>query len=98
MLTSRVTPLATAGELRSVTYAPRKRRFAVRGSAKRVRCGARKRETVIFVPARVKARRIAAKGARLRIARRGKAHEVHVYPNGGPYRVSTGAGPRRRCP
>src|SRR5207244_13299677 len=41
LLTSRATPMATAGTLESINYKPYKRTFEVRGQAKRVRCGDR---------------------------------------------------------
>ncbi|MEA2368196.1 MAG: hypothetical protein QOH38_914 [Thermoleophilaceae bacterium] len=96
LLTSRVTPLATAGTLEAVRYSPGARSFEIRGTSKRVPCGRRKRATVIFVPHRV--RRIRASGARLRIVRRGRAREVYAFPNGGGYRISSRPGRKHLCP
>jgi endoglycosylceramidase len=89
LLTSRATPMATAGVLRSIDYAPYKRTFDVRASAKRVRCGDRRHATVLWVP---KQGGIAATGARLEVFRRAGGREVYVYPNGGSYRVFSGRG------
>ena len=94
LLTSRATPMATAGELQGVSYSPSGRTFEVRGQAKRVRCGDRLHATVVWVPRRVK---IVASGARLEVFRRGAAREVYAYPNGGSYRISSGPGKRHGC-
>jgi hypothetical protein len=94
LLTSRATPMATAGELRGVNYSPSGRTFEVRGQAKRVSCGDRRHATVLWLPARVK---LAASGARLEVFRRGAAREVYAYPNGGSYRIFSGPGKRHGC-
>lgn len=96
LLTSRATPLATAGTLEAVRYDPKPGRFHIRGRSARVKCGDRKHATVVFVPRR--AGRIAAAGARLRIVRRGRAREVYAFPNGGSYRIHSGTGRKQLCP
>jgi hypothetical protein len=93
LLTSRATPLATAGELRDVSYSPSGRDFAVHATAGHVRCGDRAHATVVFVPANVR-RTLVAEGARLQVFDRGGgSREVYAYPKGGPYRVSSARRP-----
>ena len=86
LLTSRATPLTTAGTLLSVRYSPSGRSFDIRGISRRVRKGDRRRATVVFVPKNVVGR-IRARGARLKVFRRAGAREVYAYPKGGPYRI-----------
>jgi endoglycosylceramidase len=94
LYTARATPLATAGTLQRVSYAPHGRTFEVRGQAKRVACGDRRHATVLWVPDGV---RLAADGARLEVFRRGAGREVYAYPDGAGYRVFSGPGKTHRC-
>src|SRR5256885_12511884 len=73
LLTSRATPMATAGTLESVSYSPYKHKFEVRGQAKRVRCGDRVHATLLWVPLHV---RVPAAGARLDVFRRTYGQDV----------------------
>ena len=95
LITSRATPMATAGELQSVSYSPAGHSFEVRGQAKRVRCGDRKHATVLWLPPRVA---IAADGARVEVFARRAGREVYAYPDGGRYRIFSGPGKTHPCP
>jgi endoglycosylceramidase len=95
LLTSRATPMATAGTLESVNYSPDKGTFAVHGQAKRVRCGDRAHATLLWVPLHV---RVAGAGARLEVFRRRYGQDVYAYPDGGEYTISSQAAKIARCP
>jgi endoglycosylceramidase len=95
LMTGRVTPVATAGQLDNVSYAPRHRTFDIRARAgKRVSCSDRRHATLVFVPPHVNVR---VKGARMKAVGRGGGRDVYVFPDGGAYRVFAGHGKKRTC-
>src|SRR5439155_24156987 len=55
LLTSRATPMATAGELQSIQYDTAGRSFDIRADSNRVACGDMARATALFVPPAVTA-------------------------------------------
>jgi endoglycosylceramidase len=85
-LTSRATPMATAGDLKSVQYATNGA-YDIRAQAtRRVACGDAAGATVVFLP-RAAAGDAVAEGARLEVFDRAGSREAYVYPDGGPYRL-----------
>jgi endoglycosylceramidase len=96
LLTARATPIATAGNLQSVSYAPHKRRFDIHAlTATRVLCGDRRHATLVFVPRHVPVR---VQHARMTSYRRAGGRDVYVFPDGGKYRISSKSGTKRTCP
>jgi endoglycosylceramidase len=96
LLTARATPIATAGDLSDVSYAPHRRRFDIHAVApKRVSCSDRRHATVVFVPRHVRFR---TNNARLRAFKRAGGRDVYVFPDGGRYRIYSGRGKKRTCP
>ena len=87
-LTSRPYPLYTAGSLRSLTYDPDTGRFALHATAPPVRLSDLARATVIFIPQAVGGP-VLARRAKAIISRRPGGRIVYVFPDGGPYTVST---------
>jgi endoglycosylceramidase len=95
LLTARATPLATVGNLQSVSYAARKRRFDIHAlTGAPVRCGDRRHATVVFVPRHVNVR---VEHARMQAIKRGSGKDVYVFPQKGRYRIFSGSGTKRTC-
>ncbi|HEX8074381.1 MAG TPA: cellulase family glycosylhydrolase, partial [Thermoleophilaceae bacterium] len=81
-LTSRATPMATAGDLKGVQYATNGT-FDIRAtSPRRADCGDAARASVVFLP-RAADGEVVAEGARLELFDRAGSREAYVYPNGG---------------
>ncbi|HKP91371.1 MAG TPA: cellulase family glycosylhydrolase [Thermoleophilaceae bacterium] len=97
LLTARATPIATAGNLQSVSYGPRGKRFDIRAvSGARIACGDRTHATIVFVPRGVSFR---VDHARMTSFKRAGGHDVYVFPDGGArYRIHSGSGRKRTCP
>ena len=96
LLSARATPIATAGNLQNVSYAPRRKRLEIHGlSGARVSCGDRELATVVFVPGGVTFR---VQHARMKSFERAGGHDVYVFPDGGRYRIYSGSGRKRTCP
>ncbi|HXA42396.1 MAG TPA: cellulase family glycosylhydrolase [Candidatus Solibacter sp.] len=87
--TSRVYPMFTAGQLRSLNYNPDTGAFQVDGTSPRVQCGDRTRATVLFVPA-VSQGVVTAQGAAVETVAVPSGRIAFAYPRGGEYRVTLG--------
>ncbi len=87
-LTSRIYPLLTAGDLRSLSYDPASGRFAMRASSRPIALRSVARATVVFIPGTVHGG-VHVHGARLVVVRRsGGGRLAYVFPSGGTYTVS----------
>lgn len=88
-LSSRSYPLYTAGNLRGLSYDAATGRLRLQASARAVPLGDAARATVLFISSATRAP-VRARGARVRVLRRGSAREAFVFPRGGSYSVSIG--------
>ncbi|MFL5886301.1 MAG: glycoside hydrolase family 5 protein, partial [Thermoleophilaceae bacterium] len=95
-LTSRAFPLYLAGQLDSMSNDTASGGFDIRAQSKRVACGDRAHATLLFVP-HAYSGPVAAEHARVEVFDRDGSREAYVYPDGGAYRVLSGAQPAPAC-
>jgi endoglycosylceramidase len=92
-LTSRATPMATAGTLKSVKYST-SGAFDIAAESRSVACGDASHATVVFIP-RAAGANVVAEGAKLELFSRDGSREAYVYPQGGPYRIYSARRPEQ---
>jgi endoglycosylceramidase len=95
-LTSRAFPLYTAGQLQSMSYDPPTGSFDIHASSATVPCGDRSRAMLAFIP-RAYSGAVTAQNAHVEVFERDGSREAYVYPDGGAYRLFSGAHPAPPC-